>query len=185
MDAETYITTHWIPKRIWTHLAWPRHQERLRRCAELMPAAGQVLDVGCACGHSTEIMRLFRPELSWFGADFSETAVERAKVRFPEMMFYFVSSPVSLGSMVGFEGIVCSEVLEHTPDDVALAEALLKITSDTLVLTTPVAKVSDPGHLRVYTAPDLERLFTRSWAPGRILTERWGDFYYLIFERRP
>ncbi|HJX73822.1 MAG TPA: methyltransferase domain-containing protein [Candidatus Deferrimicrobiaceae bacterium] len=183
MDAETYITKHWIPKRVWTHLAWPRHQERLRRCAELMPAAGRVLDVGCACGHSTEIMRRFRPEVSWSGADFSKTAIARAKGRFPGLSFYYMLSARHLEMFEPFDGVICSEVLEHTTDDAALAGVLLRITAGTLVVTTPWAKVSDPGHLRVYTEKSLRALFERPTAPGTVSLETWGQFLYMVCKR--
>lgn len=184
MDAETYITTHWIPRRIWTHLAWPRHQDRLRRCAEALPARGRFLDVGCACGHSTEIMRGFRPEAVWLGADFSKTAIARARETFPELEFRHVASAADLAALGPFDGVVCSEVLEHAPDDAALAEALLRITAGTLVVTSPWARVSDPGHLRVYTTQSLRAIFERPWAPGTVRLEMRDRFFYLTFARK-
>lgn len=184
MDAETYITTHWIPRRVWTHLAWPRHQDRLRRCAEALPAQGRLLDVGCACGHSTEIMRSFRPNALWSGADFSKTAITQAKALFPDLSFYYMLSARHLGAMFKpFDGVVCSEVLEHMPDDAALAEALLGITAGTLVVTTPWTRVSDPGHLRVYKDKDLLGLFARPGNPGTIRLERVDKFFYLTYTR--
>ena len=183
MDAEDYIVNHWIPRRVWTHLAWPRHQERLRRCAELMPPAGRVLDVGCACGHSTEIMRRFRPELEWSGADFSLTAVRRAAVRFLDLTFHFLRGPEQINFLGEYDGVVCSEVLEHTPDDAGLVDALIRITGRTLVITTPWAKVSDPGHLRVYKEGDLKALFAKPGHPGRLRLERMDKFIYLVYTR--
>ncbi|OGD09407.1 MAG: hypothetical protein A2Y86_05360 [Candidatus Aminicenantes bacterium RBG_13_62_12] len=183
MDAETYITSHWIPRRVWTHLAWPRHQERLRRCAELMPPAGRVLDVGCACGHSTEIMRRFRPELEWSGADFSRTGITMAAVFFKHMKFYLVPQPNDLSNVGKFDGVVCSEVLEHTPDDGALVDALIQVAAGTLVMTTPWARVSDPGHLRVYTEEALLALFAKPGHPGTLRIEREDKFFYLVYAR--
>jgi len=183
MDAERYITEHWIPRRIWTHLSWPRHQDRLRRCAEALPERGSLLDVGCACGHSTEIMRGFRPEASWFGADFSRTAIAHARNNFPAMTFYRLASPADLATLAPFDGVVCSEVLEHTPDDSVLAESLLRVTAGTLVVTTPWTRVSDPGHLRVYTEKTLRVLFEGAWAPGKIKIEMADKFLYLTYAR--
>lgn len=184
MDAEAYITRHWIPNRIWTHLAWPRHQERLRRCAEALPASGKFLDVGCACGHSTEIMRGFRPAAFWFGADFSKTAITHARSLFPAIGFYTLACPADFVRLGPFDGVVCSEVLEHSPDDTALAEALLNITAGTLVVTTPWVKVSDPGHLRIYTEKSLRALFETPWEPGKIQVEMKEKFFYLTYARK-
>jgi len=166
MNAEEYITKHWVPNKIWTHLEWPKHQKRLRRCAGLVEGE-TFADVGCACGHSTNIMAKFRVG-SWCGIDFSETAVEMARKLFPDLIF---STQLEEGTV--FDSVVCSEVIEHVEDDKALVEQLLAVTRKRLVLTTPSMEVNDPGHLRLYTVPMLHEFATE--CKCRIVDE---DGYY-------
>jgi len=173
MDAETYMK-HWEKNKVWTHLGWEKHQRRLRTCADLLarrpePQRDYFADVGCAYGHSTEIMKKFMPAtgrpLFWVGVDFSETAIALAKKFFPAGNWIYVRDPRGLGNPLyngppihSFEGVVCSEVMEHVEDDKGLIAGLLGMCEKRLVLTTPIKKVSDPGHLRVYTEPMLHGL---------------------------
>lgn len=177
MDAEKYITEHWIPNDIAPHLLFAKHQERLRRCAEYLPTDARTFaDVGCACGHSTEIMTRHRPG-AWTGIDFSRTAIENARPIFPAIRFEFQEIDEAWSPLGEFEGVVCSEVLEHVQNDQRFAENLIGLTRRTLVVTTPSRRVSDPGHLRVYTANALLRLFPNA----RI--DHFAPFFYVVLEK--
>jgi len=106
-----------------------------------------------------------------------------AAMFFKHMKFFLVPRPADLVRVGVFEGVVCSEVLEHTADDAALAEALLRITAGTLAVTTPWTRVSDPGHLRVYTERSLRALFERPSEPGDVRVEMRDKFLYLTYAR--
>ena len=170
MTAEEYITQHWIPNKTWTHLEWPKHQKRLRKCAELTEG-DTFADVGCACGHSTDIMARFRAGL-WYGIDFSETAINMARKLFPDLTFFG-----GFEKGVVFDSVVCSEVIEHVADDKEFVAQLLNITGKRLVLTTPSVEVDDPGHKRLYTMPTLWEL-----AGGRKchIVDEDGYFYIIV-----
>lgn len=185
MDAEEYIAKHWIPRRVWTHLEWPRHQDRLRACSSFVAGApgiqatSRFLDVGCACGHSTSIMAFFAGIGSWAGVDFSQQAIAIARRLFPAFDFFYLREPALLPSIGRFDGVVCSEVIEHVEDDAGLAAALCAAAGRRLFVTTPRARVSDPGHRRVYTAATLSALF----APIPHSVRVAGNFLYLEGER--
>ena len=177
MDAKQYCEEHWIDKKVWTHLSWPKHQERLRLCAEKM-IGEKFLDVGCACGHSTDIMRGFKNGI-WSGLDFSAKAIEMAKEFFPNISFYYAPD-YEMKNLIGeFDSVVCSEVIEHVPDDKLFVKKVLEITKNVLVLSTPNLRVNDPGHLRVYT----EELLHQLCEPYQHEIISYGKFFYLIIKK--
>jgi len=177
MDAKQYCEEHWIDRKVWTHLTWPKHQERLKLCAEKM-IGEKFIDVGCGCGHSTNIMQGFKMGV-WSGLDFSKRAIEMAKEFFPNIPFYYAPD-YEMKSLVGeFDSVVCSEVIEHILDDKSFVDKLLEITKNILVLTTPNIRVSDPGHLRIYTEELLHQL-CKSYK-YEIISH--GNFFYVIIKK--
>lgn len=158
MKAKDYLEDHWMKNKVWTHLKWPRHQRRLQLCATLLEGSN-FIDIGCGLGHSTYYMSRWKTG-NWSGLEFYERAVGMARELFPEIPFFY-SEGFDLFPVCGqFDGVVCSEVIEHVADDKSLVKGLLGIAEKTLVLTTPCRQVSDPGHLRVYTKEALEELFS-------------------------
>lgn len=182
MDAKTYLEGHWMKNEVWTHLSYSIHQERLKKCAEAVSGGKAFVDIGCGCGHSTAIMRGFCPG-DWTGVDFGESAIVEARKLFPDIRFRYFPIPedIPLGA---YDGVVCSEVIEHVEDPVAFVRVLLEITAPggTLVLTTPNRPVNDPGHLRVFSRETLADLFLGDnadlGASGNI--ESIGRFFYVI-----
>lgn len=157
MEAKDYLKNHWIENKIWTHLKWPKHQVRLRTCVSYLEGE-KFIDIGCGLGHSTHHMKNFLPG-NWSGLEFMPEATEKAKELFPEITFYY-SKDFNFLSVCGqFDGVVCSEVIEHVEHDRELIEGLMNITKKVLVITTPNKRINDPGHLRVYTEEILSKLF--------------------------
>lgn len=177
MEAKDYLESHWIKNKIWTHLEWPKHQDRFRACVSYLEGE-RFIDIGCALGHSTNILKKFLPG-NWSGLEFMQEAVDRAKELFPDISFYYSKDFNFLPTCGQFDGVVCSEVIEHVENDKALIEGLVNITKKTLVITTPNKRVNDPGHLRVYTEETLSELFD-SHAFEII---RDGLFFYIILRK--
>jgi len=177
MTAEEYLTSHWNKNEIWTHLKQPTHQERLGKCAGKMIGANFV-DVGCGVGHSTAIMAGFHPG-AWTGIEFHEPTVERARVNFPTLQFIGLDKVYELTGFV-FDGVVCSEVIEHVEDPLELISCLWAMTKKVLVVTTPCVRVSDPGHLRLFTEASLRAAF--DGIPIEI--EQKERFFYVTARRK-
>jgi 2-polyprenyl-3-methyl-5-hydroxy-6-metoxy-1,4-benzoquinol methylase len=94
---------------------------------------------------------------TWLGIDMSKSAISKAAEIFPKEQFIFSEDLSDL--TLDFDGVVCSEVIEHVEDDVLFVGNLINRTTNTLVVTTPNRHVDDPGHLRVYTKKSLLKLF--------------------------
>jgi len=158
LNAEQYLKSHWIRNKVWTHLEWEKHQRRLEQCADFLGSGKRFIDIGCACGHSTAIMKKFHPG-EWHGADFADCAIDIAKDQFPEIEFHAVAGVEALCHLGTFDGVVCSEVIEHVHEDRRFIENVMAVCRGSAVFTTPTRKVSDPGHLRVYRIDSLRELF--------------------------
>jgi len=175
MNATDYLEKHWEPRAVWTHLKWPKHQARLKKCAELVEGLS-FCDVGCAFGHSTQIMAGFRPG-DWAGLEFSKPAIIKAATLFPSMRWIYLNTAKELPNLAKqFDSVVCSEVLEHVDADAEFAKVVVEMARRKAVFTTPTIKVSDPGHLRVYDLGALEKLF-KAWK-HKIIRE--GPFFYIV-----
>ena len=175
MNAEQYLSKHWGPRHVWTHLKNKKHQIRLRRCAELVEGEA-FADVGCAYGHSTEILAGFRAG-RWVGIEFSNVAADKAREFFPSRGWLFAESVDQLDRWKGkFDSVVCSEVMEHVEDDALLVQRVAAMATKRAVFTTPSVKVSDPGHLRVYTPATLQALFF----PLRVTILAEPPFYFIV-----
>jgi len=169
----------WMKRKVWNRLQRPHHQGRLKWCAD--QCIGETfIDVGCACGHSTNIMAGFHPG-KWHGADFDEKIIEAAREFFPGIKFFPFSAVSQLYTVGVFDSVVCSEVIEHVQDDSGLVNQLWAITGKKLILTTPNRFVDDPGHLRVYGEKALRELFSMD---AKVTIVSIGRFWYVTAERR-
>lgn len=173
MTAEEYLRNHWVAKQVWRRLEVPLHQERLRRCAEAVAGGSTFIDVGCALGHSTAILKKFCPgNLTGFDND---VVIEEARRLFPGIEFIH-----SILDGAQWDGVVCSEVIEHVEDDADWVRTLWRITGKKLVVTTPAIPVKDPGHMRLYTEESLRALF--AFIPGAAITRR-GRFWFVTAQK--
>jgi 2-polyprenyl-3-methyl-5-hydroxy-6-metoxy-1,4-benzoquinol methylase len=176
MNASEYLTNHWNRNQVWRNLQNEKHQIRLGKCAGKMEGASFV-DVGCAAGHSTEIMARFHPG-QWTGIDFDKPTIEMARVNFPEIQFIHLDHVYELSGFL-FDGVVCSEVIEHAEDPYELAACLWTITSKVLVVTTPCVPVCDPGHLRLFDESMIADVF--KGIPYTV--ERTARYFYITAKR--
>jgi 2-polyprenyl-3-methyl-5-hydroxy-6-metoxy-1,4-benzoquinol methylase len=183
VNASEYLSKHWGPKRVWTHLEWPKHRQRLRLCAELCVGKTAV-DVGCGYGHSTMIMAEYRPDLCWSGIEFDKRGKDLAREFFPNGDWLCGTvRELALAALVqpggkGWDSAVCSEVIEHVESPSELLEGLKAIARERVIITTPNRAVNDPGHLRVYTRETLEAAIKEHFRICSIVED--GPFLFAV-----
>ena len=177
MKAREYIENHWIKNKIWTHLEKRKHRTRFKNCISYLRGKS-FIDIGCGLGHSTYHMKKLLPG-NWSGLEFMQEAVKEAEKLFPDITFYYAKDFNFLPACGQFDGVVCSEVIEHVEDDKALISGLISITKKVLVITTPNRKVNDPGHLQVYTKEKLSELL--NGYNFEIINE--GAFFYGVIKK--
>lgn len=89
-----------------------------------IPLSGfSLLDAGCALGDALPVFKNKYPDAKLSGCDFSETGIARCQKQFGDISSFFTASIDSLNGE--WDVIYCSNVLEHFPDPVDLADKML------------------------------------------------------------
>lgn len=94
----------------------------ITRAVSKSSAPLRVLDVGCGNGALSSLLRPLLPHISYVGIDISETAVEQARLLFPEGTFYAVPAehpPKDLGT---FDIVVFNEVFFYVNPEIVLPQ---------------------------------------------------------------
>ncbi len=117
-----------------------------------------VLDVGCGQGSFLQELQSEFPNIKPYGIDLSSSAVELASKRVPGGRFCVLDITCKyLDEKCDL--IVCSEVLEHIPDDVLALKNLRKMTGKYLLVSTPQGRMRQfeklVGHVRNYAPGEL------------------------------
>ena len=139
--TKQYGTLHWFEKAYATvpfdpwGLTWrPSQQFRYQKAISLLDSVtaplGHVLDAGCATGDFTYLLSRHIPNLhELVGIDFVDSAVQRARHRFPDISFTTESLFALEHSYRGhFDLITCLELLYYIPIEKRLA-ALRSLTA--------------------------------------------------------
>jgi SAM-dependent methyltransferase len=117
-----------------------------------------VLDVGCGQGSPLEEIARRRPGVELAGVDFSPRAVELARQRMPEAKFSVLD--LTKGALDSkFDLIICTDVLEHIPDDRAALRNMRAMCGRWCLVSTIQGRMRDyerqVGHVRNYRYGEL------------------------------
>ena len=120
----------------------------------------KVLEVGCGTGNLLNILSI--NDLELHGSDYSNEYLTKAKQKNPNIEFFqgSLTDPTMWGKYnQKFDSIICSEVLEHLPDDLKalkIIHTLLK-PNGVLIITVPALMLlysefdEKIGHYRRYS----------------------------------
>jgi SAM-dependent methyltransferase len=140
-----------------------RSARRVRRLARLMPGR-RLLDVGSNIGCLVEAGR--RIGLDGVGVEINRTLIDFAREAYPACRFF--AAPIEEAPLDGadFDGVYCSEVIEHVPDQDRFVAALAAHmrAGAVLFLTTPGAHEyvrKGRARARDFGAPDHKLYHTR------------------------
>lgn len=165
-------------QRIYGPMA--RHTRRLIRSILSGLYFRSVADIGC--GEGTLLRSLFgdRNDLRKVGTDLSPLAVEMAAGKNPDIEFMTLDL-VQETLPEQFDLVICSEVIEHIPDDQAAILNLAKMTGKYLVITTLGGRMRrhepDIGHLRNYDPEALKTAVAEAGLkPVRMYQWGWPFF---------
>jgi SAM-dependent methyltransferase len=139
-----------------------------------------VLDVGC--GQGSLLAELFSkfPHIKAYGVDISPVAVGLAGKRVPQGEFR-VLDITNCRLAKKFDLVICSEVLEHIPDDLRALANLAQMTEKYLVVSTVQGRMrrfeTMVGHVRNYAPGELTQKMEASGFQILQIVE-WGFPFY-------
>ncbi|MHA1265429.1 MAG: class I SAM-dependent methyltransferase [Candidatus Helarchaeota archaeon] len=151
------------------------------------------LDVGCELGYF--VRKAAERGLQATGIDISPTKIKKAKqiaMNFKLNCNFYVMNAQKLEFEEGsFDWVLCSETLEHVPNDARAIKELIRVAKRFIVITVPqksffwrlLNKFSSiygfddlgAGHLREYTWESLKKLIPKGVAV--IAVKRGGYFF--------
>lgn len=139
-----------------------------------------VLDVGCGQGSFLQELQKEFPHIEPHGIDVSSSAVELARRRVAGGQFSVMDVTHEFLD-VKCDLVVCSEVLEHIPDDQLALQNLRKMTGKYLIVSTPQGRMRDfekqVGHVRNYAPGELVEKITAGGFTVRSVVQ-WGFPFY-------
>lgn len=117
------------------------------------PTSSSLLDAGCSYGHGTFHYR--RRARDCKGVDIDVEALRQARANNPDIEFQYASLEALPFTDEAFDTVVCTDVLEHVADEIAVLNELYRVLKPggTLVLTTPhrgLVTLLDPFNYTFY-----------------------------------
>ncbi len=163
-----------------------QHRHRLieaRVARHLTNGVGRVLDVGCGPGRLLRRLARRFPKVELCGSDVSERSLELARENGSEAELFpldLMADDFTGWKHLGhYDVIVCSEVIEHLPNDLLAIQRLRWLLGDDgrLIVTVPGGRRSRfderIGHQRHYTRRTLATLLVEAHLNPLEITE-WG-----------
>jgi ubiquinone/menaquinone biosynthesis C-methylase UbiE len=129
-------------------------------------AHGRCLDIGCGRGYGFTYLKPRCPACT--GLDVSDTFLQQARSRYPEVTFVKHGAEKLPFSRNSFDTITSFEVIEHVDDDRAFASEIVRVAvpAALVAISTPNRLVASGGratplnkfHRREYTAEEFRDL---------------------------
>ncbi len=117
------------------------HVGRLDAIVRQIPSGGRlkILDAGCGEGHLLEKLYQNKKDYQYYGADITEAALENARKRCPWAQFRKANLSNTGFEEGFFDGVICTEVLEHIYEYQAVLNELKRILKKdgSLIVTFP------------------------------------------------
>jgi len=149
-----------------------------------------ILDAGCSSGYSTINYLEYSNKIT--GIDITEEDIKIAKSNYPSIEFYCGSLDKIPEKNNSFNCIICTDVLEHVEDEVAVLNEFYRVLDDEgiLIITTPhkgLFHFIDPYNFQYYLrkygyfiyAP-LYRLFKKSEPKSSDLSNEYFHRHYKL-----
>lgn len=150
------------PKRLAFTLA------RYKHTAKMLEGFGHVLEVGCADGFGTRIVRQYVGALT--AIDVDERSLQEARLASsPSWPVEFVYGDIAGWQQSGYDGVYALDVLEHISPDGAFLEGMAR-AAPVAVIGTPslesqryASRLSREGHVNCYSSTDLRERLRKFW----------------------
>jgi len=183
--------SYWLEVQQVGPLTNTRYRLLLAELPRGLPAAPRILDVGCGPGIFLHRLSIRYPDAVLQGVEYSATAMEAASpaVR-PRIVHGDILDVAGELGCEQFDLIVCSEVLEHVPDPMAVLRALANLAAPgaILLLSVPAgmrhwsSQDDAAGHLRRFELAEFRAMLMQAgFEVARLYT--WGGPMSWLYNR--
>jgi predicted SAM-dependent methyltransferase len=147
-------------KKVWAPVKGKLDTDRIRRLKEVTAeqCEGSTLDVGCANGDSTAIMKRHNPSLDLTGLELTDWGYEEAIKNHPELRFIQGDAKKLPFPDQSFDTVVLDHIIEHFRDPVPLILEARRVARKRVVIGIPIMHLNDPDHKIAWRLDDFRNL---------------------------
>lgn len=147
-------------KKVWAPVKGKLDTDRIRRLKEVTAeqCEGSTLDVGCANGDSTAIMKRHNPSLNLTGLELTDWGYEEAIKNHPELRFVQGDAKELPFPDKTFDTVSLDHVIEHFIDPVPLILEAKRVARKRVIIGIPIMHLNDPDHKIAWRLDDFRNL---------------------------
>ncbi len=155
-----YMTSVWAPVK------GKLHTERVRNLKKVTAeqCEGVTLDIGCANGDSTALMKQHCPHLILSGAELTDWGYSEACRNHPDIRVVQADAAKLPFPDQAFDTAVLDHVIEHLEDPAAALLEAKRVARKRVVVGIPIMHLNDPDHKRAWCVDDF-RCFMEGFFP--------------------
>ncbi len=158
-DLEKRAKNHYM-KTVWAPVKGKLDTDRIRRLKEVTAeqCEGMTLDVGCANGDSTAIMKRHNPALELTGLELTDWGYQEAVRNHANMTFIQGDAGKLPFPDQSFDTVVLDHIIEHAWDPVPLILEAKRVARKRVVIGIPIMHLNDPDHKIAWRVDDFRNL---------------------------
>ncbi|MFH1081607.1 MAG: methyltransferase domain-containing protein [Pseudomonadota bacterium] len=158
-DFEKRAKNHYM-KTVWAPVKGKLDTDRIRRLKEVTAeqCEGKTLDVGCANGDSTAIMKRHNPALDLTGLELTDWGYRAAVKSHADMTFIQGDAGKLPFPDQSFDTVVLDHIIEHENDPVPLILEAKRVARKRVVIGIPIMHLNDPDHKIAWRVDDFRNL---------------------------
>ncbi len=147
-------------KKVWAPVKGKLDTNRIRHLKEVTAeqCEGSTLDVGCANGDSTAIMKRHNPSLDLTGLELTDWGYREAIKNHPELRFVQGDAKELPFPDQSFDTVVLDHIIEHFSDPVPLILEAKRMARKRVIIGIPVMHLNDPDHKIAWRLDDFRNL---------------------------
>jgi len=147
-------------KTIWAPVRGKLDTDRVRRLKKVSAeqCEGKTLDVGCANGDSTAIMKSHNPHLDLIGIELTDWGIKEASSNHTGITFIQGNAKHLPFKDRIFDTVLLDHIIEHFNDPVPLIIEAKRVARKRVVIGIPIMHMNDPDHKIAWRVDDFKNL---------------------------
>ena len=146
--------------KVWAPVKGKLDTDRIRRLKEVTAeqCEGSTLDIGCANGDSTAIMKRHNTSLDLTGLELTDWGYQEAIKNHPELRFVQGDAKELPFPDQSFDTVVLDHIIEHFSDPVSLILEAKRVARKRVIIGIPIMHLNDPDHKIAWRLDDFRNL---------------------------